>query len=297
MAARSSPGVGVFFRVSGVGFPGTRGRWRRWGFAAFAAASFAILALALVSGSAAAQGSDAGLFAFLFSGLPQGSSATHFVRLPIEDGRRASGEPLRRGGAQNTSISPRRAVCVRLCDGYFFPASPVAGLDAPPNFEASCANQCPDAPTSVFYQSGGNSPIEDAVSSSGERYSALAVALRYRATRDDNCACHRFTRYDSTALSDPTLRKGDALMTNQGVLVFIGAPGAVHSPDDFASLAAASLPSDERARLQTLQRFASAPQRGEPVSWIAMTPSSPPDPTEADASARRFSDAPVARTN
>ena len=42
------------------------------------------------------------------------------------------------------------AVCVRLCDGYFFPL-PVAAYDTASQATA-CNSLCPDAPTDVYYR-------------------------------------------------------------------------------------------------------------------------------------------------
>ena len=46
---------------------------------------------------------------------------------------------------------------------------------------------------------------------------------------------------------DPTLRKGDAVMTPDGIVVFSGAGRSPHSRRDFTTLAAASMPNGRRA--------------------------------------------------
>ena len=77
------------------------------------------------------------------------------------------------------------AVCVRLCDGYFFPSATSSGGDE------ACAAQCPDAPTVRYTEPAGSDRIEDAVSTRGALYSALPVANRYQTKLDDVCRCHR----------------------------------------------------------------------------------------------------------
>ena len=169
----------------------------------------------------------------------------------------------------------RRAVCVKLCDGGFFPMSP-GGDDA-----AACASQCPDAPTAVYYRPPGSDRIEDAVSSTGAPYSALPVALRYQSVSDNTCVCHRrYSPVSASLLNDPTLRRGDAVVTEAGVLVFQGAQGAQHGRRDFTALASARLPSAQKAQLLALERVNPVAQLGAPKSFyasrdIGVTPPTP----------------------
>jgi hypothetical protein len=55
-------------------------------------------------------------------------------------------------------------------------------------------------------------------------------------------------------MNDPTLRKGDAVMTNRGMMVYEGASGASgHQADDFVALAkAVSLSKFDRARISAV---------------------------------------------
>jgi hypothetical protein len=149
------------------------------------------------------------------------------------------------------------AVCVRLCDGFFFPSATSSGGDE------ACAAQCPDAPTARYTEPAGSDKIEDAVSTRGALYSALPVANRYRTTFDATCSCHRspIRGYSESALTDPTLRKGDLVMTSKGFLVFQGAKTRLVAPSDFVALSQArSLPEDLRATLVAMES-ASALQR------------------------------------
>ena len=171
--------------------------------------------------------------------------------------------------ARSENYSARRPVCVRLCDGFFFPASQPGGLSDASSVEASCAGLCPDAPTSLFYQSAGSDRIEDAISASGELYSALPVALRYRTVQDSTCACHRAAAHAADPMRDATLRKGDAVMTEKGLIVFNGPQAAEHTPADFTSIAAAKLPKARRAELLALEFVSRTPPRGAQKSWYA----------------------------
>ena len=174
-----------------------------------------------------------------------------------------------------TNYSSHRPVCVRLCDGFFFPASTPAGASDAASEEAACAGLCPDAPTAVFYEPYGSDHIEDAFSASGQRYTALPIALRYRSTQDNTCTCQRSFASALSPLRDATLRKGDALMTPNGFLVFSGVAQATHKRSDFAALAKAPLPKDQRTTLQALERLSLAPLPGVPRSWVAAATAAP----------------------
>jgi hypothetical protein len=141
------------------------------------------------------------------------------------------------------------AVCVRLCDGSFFPSNTAVGGDA------ACNAQCPDAPTALYTEPAGSDKIEDAVSTTGALYTALPVALRNRATLDETCTCHRDqVSYSQMLLHDYTLHKDDVVMTPKGFIVFQGKKASAIRRDDFVALAgASSLPAESRAALTAMQ--------------------------------------------
>jgi hypothetical protein len=103
---------------------------------------------------------------------------------------------------------PRQAsskhVCVRLCDGFFFPAP--TGVSAS---DASCATACPSAPTRLY--SMRSDRITDAVAvRTGAPYTKLPVALQYTRTREQTCSC---------GSTDPRV----AIMSDASLLAFIEA--------------------------------------------------------------------------
>ena len=81
-----------------------------------------------------------------------------------------------------------RLVCVRSCDGGYFP------LDREPKGKESvaslCSALCPNAEVMVFHapREGG---IEEAVSDTGEPYMRLPNALRFRKAYDPSCSCKK----------------------------------------------------------------------------------------------------------
>jgi Protein of unknown function (DUF2865) len=152
-------------------------------------------------------------------------------------------------------LSSGRSVCVRLCDGFFFPIAPVSGRADWASSEATCQQTCPDAPTAVYIQPSGSDKIEDAVSTTGAPYTALPVALRSRTVLDNTCACHRTIAqgYSHSLLHDLTLRKGDTVMTPNGFLVFQGRSRPPFVREDFVALKQAPLSNDNRAALMAME--------------------------------------------
>ena len=245
----------------------TAGRRRRRAFAAFVTgvALFAAGWVALQCNVAGASGDRRSILAALSAGLDParaaGGKAPALVEIPLDP----SVPPRRskRAGASATKLASRRPVCVRLCDGFFFPVSPFQGSGAIASEEATCAGLCPDAPTALYFLPAGSDKIEDAASTSGERYTALPTSLRYRTTRDGACACHRAIAQNPSVWQDLTLRNGDAVMTSEGFVVFRGAGHSPYVRDDFTALAAASMSSDRRATLMAIDSPGALPARAD----------------------------------
>ncbi|MET0678194.1 MAG: DUF2865 domain-containing protein [Bradyrhizobium sp.] len=124
------------------------------------------------------------------------------VRAPRGEGRvRYSG-----GGGQ--------AFCVRTCDGRYFP---VTGSDNASR-AASCNSFCPASETKVF--SGSN--IDSATADNGKSYSDLPNAFRFRNELVSGCTCNGKDQVGLAPVAiekDPTLRKGDIVAGENGLLV------------------------------------------------------------------------------
>ena len=79
------------------------------------------------------------------------------------------------------------AVCVRTCDGSFFPVS-YSGAGG--RLEDVCRSLCPNADVQLYsFPFGGT--IEQAVSLTGERYVDMPNALKFQQTFDPTCSCRR----------------------------------------------------------------------------------------------------------
>ena len=81
-----------------------------------------------------------------------------------------------------------RTVCVRLCDGYFFP---VSNASSRRDFYADarqCQSSC-QSDTRLFYMSPNNPSIETARDQRGLAYSDLKTAFLYRKQYSKTCTC------------------------------------------------------------------------------------------------------------
>lgn len=83
-----------------------------------------------------------------------------------------------------------RTVCVRTCDGYYFPVSHASTSSQMPRDESICRALCPAAETRLYVHRNADQETEDMVSLRGEPYTALPTAFNYRSqARIPNCSC------------------------------------------------------------------------------------------------------------
>ena len=99
------------------------------------------------------------------------------VRTPEDD---EEGNRTARGGSQ--------AVCVRTCDGGYFPMSVAARRRDLSELQDLCAALCPGTEAKLYTKVPGRE-INSAVSVSGEPYSDLPNALKFEKTFDKTCSC------------------------------------------------------------------------------------------------------------
>ena len=93
-----------------------------------------------------------------------------------------------------------KAVCVRSCDGAFFPVSYAASGAHLDTLADMCRALCPNTEVTLYtYPVTGE--IEQAVSINGARYMDSPTALRYRHTFDPSCSCRRRGQTWASALA------------------------------------------------------------------------------------------------
>lgn len=126
-----------------------------------------------------------------------------------------SGNADTRVRSENTG--PAKAFCVRSCDGHYFPVLSNNGMSA----AEACNSFCPAAQTKLYM----GSDIDYATTSDGSRYSDMPNAFAYRKQVVSNCTCNGRSPFGLAhidARTDPTLRPGDIVATETGLLAYTG---------------------------------------------------------------------------
>jgi hypothetical protein len=164
-----------------------------------------IAATALMTsvGSACAQGIFDALFGRLWNSPP-----TAYADPNSPFGGREAPRPDTSGAI---------AYCVRLCDGRYFPIQRHGGASP----AQACSSFCPASATKIY---NGNS-IDQAVAPDGKRYAELGTAFSYRDKIVPGCTCNgrdAFGLVNTPVADDPTLRPGDIVATNDGLMAYNG---------------------------------------------------------------------------
>ncbi len=115
--------------------------------------------------------------------------------------------------------STYKTVCVRTCDGYYFPMSNYAGPNRFPSDEALCQRLCPATEVQLFAFGSSGADIKSATNMAGQPYMSLPNALRYRKELVPQCSCRAPGQSWAQALAGledkTTLGKGDILVTEE----------------------------------------------------------------------------------
>ncbi len=80
-----------------------------------------------------------------------------------------------------------RVLCVRHCDGAFYPLAVDVSTDRMPDMDRICQAQCPSAESSAY--AGGDGDVSGATATDGSPYSALPTAFDYLKGTSQACAC------------------------------------------------------------------------------------------------------------
>ena len=143
---------------------------------------------------------------------PPAPAALHLDAVQHDDGQVYA--PRGEGRVRYSGGGGGQAFCVRTCDGRYFP---VTGSDNASR-AASCNSFCPASETKVF--SGSN--IDNATADNGKSYSDLPNAFRFRNELVSGCTCNGKDQVGLAPVKiekDPTLRKGDIVAGENGLLV------------------------------------------------------------------------------
>ncbi|MDD9909760.1 MAG: DUF2865 domain-containing protein [Ahrensia sp.] len=119
--------------------------------------------------------------------------------------RKAQAEKKRLAKLASTPTTSR-TMCVRTCDGYFFPAK-ISVKSAKKGDVKTCESLCPGTQMELFFEAEDSDDPRTMVSlTSGRRYSQLPTAFSYRSSFNPNCSCN-FRQ----AVKKPTAVAGDEL--------------------------------------------------------------------------------------
>jgi len=151
---------------------------------------------------------------------------------------------------------PARAFCVRTCDGHYFPVEAHGRLTV----ATACQAACPAADTKIY--SGSN--IDYALARDGSRYADLPSAFLYRKKLIAGCTCNGRTAFGlvplTTAEDDPSLRPGDVVATQSGLMA-VGGTGQLMPVASYAGFGSA-----DRAQFSKMKV---TPQDGVPRNAVA----------------------------
>jgi len=134
------------------------------------------------------------------------------------------------GGNNNGSLPPPsadlaapsgtfRTVCVRTCDGGYFPISFATVATRFPDDERSCKALCPATEASLFTYRNPGEDINQAVSVNGQPYTSLPNAFHFRTEFNPTCSCKAPGQTWSEALKSiddkASAEQGDIIVTEE----------------------------------------------------------------------------------
>jgi hypothetical protein len=127
-------------------------------------------------------------------------------------------------GAPPADVGPQsgtyRTVCVRSCDGAYFPISFATVPARFPDDERTCKALCPAAEASLYAYRNPGEDMNQAVSISGQPYSTSPNAFRFRQEFNPSCSCKAAGQTWSDALKTiddkaAAEQQGDIIVTEE----------------------------------------------------------------------------------
>jgi uncharacterized protein DUF2865 len=120
------------------------------------------------------------------------------------------------GGTDLPQTGTYRTLCVRTCDGYYYPISFSTVPSRFPEDERTCQRTCPNAEVTLYTHRNPGEDVNQAVSISGRSYRDLPNAFHYRQAVDPACTCRRPGQSWADALGrDLTVERGDIVVTDE----------------------------------------------------------------------------------
>jgi hypothetical protein len=126
---------------------------------------------------------------------------------------------------QSADLGPQsgtyRTVCVRSCDGFYFPISFATVPARFPDDEKTCKALCPAADATLYTYRNPGEDMNSAVSINGQPYASSPNAFRYRQEFNPSCSCKAAGQTWSDALKNiddkaAAEQQGDIIVTEEG---------------------------------------------------------------------------------
>jgi hypothetical protein len=136
-------------------------------------------------------------------------------------GNNNNNNPAAPSGMDNGAPSGTyRTVCVRTCDGGYFPISFATVPARFPDDEKSCKALCPATEAELFAYRNPGEDINQATSVNGQPYTSLPNAFRYRTEFNPSCSCKAPGQTWSEALKSidekaDAAQQGDIIVTEE----------------------------------------------------------------------------------
>jgi hypothetical protein len=169
-----------------------------------------------------------------------------------------------------------RTLCVRSCDGYYFP---ISYATSPAHFaedDQACHQQCPAADVTLYSHRNPGEEVSQAVAANGRLYRDLPNAFRYRREVTPACTCRAPGQSWADALGqtkDQTVERGDIVVTEEKSKAM-----AQPRPD--------APPSGRPQQQQPTQQQRAEARKAATGNMPAIAPNDAPDPADPDQSKR-----------
>jgi hypothetical protein len=181
--------------------------------------------------------------------------------------------PLDPGVAVATAPSGTyRTVCVRTCDGSYFPISFATVQSRFADDERTCKSLCPASDANLFSYRNPGEDMNSAVSISGQPYTSSPNAFKYRTEFNPSCSCKAQGQTWSDALKNiddkSAADNGDIIVTEERARKMslppakgtpaatkkgaAPAPAAVAAPADTPAAAAPATPADPNKPIRSV---------------------------------------------
>lgn len=171
----------------------------------------------------------------------------------------------------------RRSLCVRACDGYFFPVGNFSSASQMKAHQATCGKLCPGAETKLYVLPAGSDNIDEAkAAQGGGLYADLKASINPADQKTKVCSCQAASAETGDAsayLKDFTLRPGDTVVTPQGMRVVRSGSRYPFKAGDFLSLAETrDVPRSTRRALAAIERAMRVPHGRFRIEQATMGP-------------------------